>query len=647
MDNNTLNQSKQHTLLNNRSLVLEAALLLSLMCCAAIMSFNLIQRNPNVTGDGLQYTSVVFNWLQGYGYKNLPNMSWLTEPGYGLLTYAVNIIVNNIELAGMLVSLIAYVLLIPAVYFCTKAISSRFAASIAALLVTFYPYLLTFSWLNLTDSAYTFFLFISFFAAVRLLYVEHKWLSAVMMGLFLGYAALIRPEGYGVAVLSILAIFLIQAWVYAKQKEKKVTKLIQTWKYTVASLFLFLLMTLPFLFFIHQLSGVWVISPKISNLVTPSQPSNASELPTFMAENAISITTAGAMPQLNSTNQTAANDEQNTAAPMSSAAPTDSKKPALNVLPLTFSRIGENMMLWWSYFCMMCLQPAFPLAVLALLLAGIKLIDITFSNNKQQKTSNPKAKNRSRHQSSHHFLKEPYHQLEKALKPENKPMGLLIKLLPLFFAYFSIAAVYLTTNLMYRYFLPYMMYIIILLSILTALITEKLFLRLNIKPYWVGFVIVGVLYGFSLTQIGTSYLAEKFSLPNMISIPQAMQIKHLNLGARAAGLWMRDNLSIDKDIFIASSKNTQNGCYLILFQVFHRKFPIQGRCVSAYNQEQIQLFLQAGGDYYILDNDSINYVNDIYPLWENPNLAEHYGLALVYQDDLRTFQIYRNAQKYH
>ena len=83
--------------------IVETIFVLSLMVAAAWLKGFLVQRNPAVTGDGLQYNSVVFNVIRGYGYRNLPNMTWLTEPVYGLLTYGMTFIVKDSELAGMLV----------------------------------------------------------------------------------------------------------------------------------------------------------------------------------------------------------------------------------------------------------------------------------------------------------------------------------------------------------------------------------------------------------------------------------------------------------------------------------------------------------------------------------------------------------------
>ncbi|MEI7988916.1 MAG: glycosyltransferase family 39 protein, partial [Chloroflexota bacterium] len=138
------------------------------------MNFSLVLRNPNITGDGIQYTSVVFNWFQGNGYTNVVGIPWLVEPGYGFLTYLFNIFIGDIELSGMLVSSAAYLLLILLVYFTVRYLGSALAALLSVLFVAFYPYLLTFSWLNLTDSVFSFFVFLCFSVYVRVLLEEKK-----------------------------------------------------------------------------------------------------------------------------------------------------------------------------------------------------------------------------------------------------------------------------------------------------------------------------------------------------------------------------------------------------------------------------------------------------------------------------------------
>ena len=587
------------------------------MLSGLLISTSLVQRNPNVTGDGLQYTTVVFNWLQGHGYRNLPNMTWLAEPGYGLLTYGIYLIVRDAELAGMLVSLIAYVLLIPAVYVTTRRLASWQAAWIAAFTITFYPYLITFSWLNLTDSVYTLFVFLCFSVYVHILLEGAGLISSICLGILLGCATLIRPEGYGITILAYASLWVVQGYETVKRKPQQYMAYLRAWRFTLLSGLVFILVVFPFVFFIYHISGSWVITPKINYLVVASQPSSAAGL--LPLPNA-SATTHTTQPKA---------QEGIAATPPAESSP--KRTTPLDLMPLSFERIGNNIGGWLSYFWMMSLQALLPLVMLALV---YMLSDAMSSKSSQKSTAQrKKTKSHSKQLSTSSFWKQ---------RGGSARDWKIILALAVFFA---TSGVYLTTNLMYRYLMPYMVYVLILISIIISHLLDNLQIRFSLKSPVMGMLLVGSLYLFTLSQPGTSFLARMFSLPNMVSIPQALDIKHLNLSARDAGIWMRENLDIQEDVFIASSKNTQNGCYLILFQLFNRELPIKGRCVSAFTQDEVNRFLQAGGDYYILDNDSINYIQEMRPLWENPILGQQNNLSLVYQDPQNTFQVYRSLYK--
>jgi 4-amino-4-deoxy-L-arabinose transferase-like glycosyltransferase len=590
-----------------RQQLFEMIFVIVLMASASAMSAALVQRNPNVTGDGLQYTSVVFNALQGYGYRNLPNMTWLTEPGYGLLTYLMTILVQDSELGGMLVSLVAYVLLIAAVYITVRRLSSALSAAVAALLVAFYPYLLTFSWLNLTDSAYTFFLFLCFSVYSRLLLGEGRWGSALALGVLLGCTTLIRPEGYGAALLAVVSLIVVKLIELNKQKKKRL-ELKEVWQAvspTLLSAIIFSMIMFSFLVFIHQLTGAWVITPKTPNLVAATQPTNASELPLDLETIENQDTLSGeAEKELSA----AANGNQ----ALSSAA--KERQAKLDILPLSVARISKNWLMWLSYFSAMGVQPLLPVVV-------VGLISATVSNllkRKAKRQRQPKTARSARKTTALPLMEweKPGFWQERGGSWRDK------KILLACLVFFATSAVYLTTNLMYRYLLPYMVYVIMLLSLfighwVTAL--RLWFAPKSAAMFSVGSVLaVGLCYFFALSPSGTLFLSRALALPQMNSLPQVMNIKHLNLGARAAGIWMRDHLSYNDSVFIAASKNTQNGCYLILYQMFNRPVSHQRALCFCLTMDEVRRFLNAAGDYVILDDDSIGYAVGLQPLWKNP-----------------------------
>ncbi|MCA9923398.1 MAG: hypothetical protein KC421_13545 [Anaerolineales bacterium] len=90
--------------------------LLGLLPVAGFMVFFLFIKNPNMGGDGLAYLLPMHNLMNGFGYTFQGEPMLLLPPGYGILAYFVFLFIRDIEFSGMIVSVLAYLLLIPAVF---------------------------------------------------------------------------------------------------------------------------------------------------------------------------------------------------------------------------------------------------------------------------------------------------------------------------------------------------------------------------------------------------------------------------------------------------------------------------------------------------------------------------------------------------
>jgi hypothetical protein len=209
--------------------------------------------------------------------------------------------------------------------------------------------------------------------------------------------------------------------------------------------------------------------------------------------------------------------------------------------------------------------------------------------------------------------------------------------------YFLPSFAYLFRLLMYRYLLPYMIYFLIFAALWLATIINKIRVKLALSSSIFIFVLVNISWFFSISQPGTTLLSNITSLANMSALPQVLQIEHVNLGVRAAGIWLSEHGDMQRNPYLGTSKNTQNGCQLILFQALGKKFPVRGRCSTAFNTEQIKSFAQDKGEYFILDNDSVKYFPQLASIWKNPSLMLPYGFKPYYQDFAGLFQIYINS----
>jgi len=609
-----------------RSFQIEMVLLLILIMVAGWMNFSLVLRNPNITGDGIQYTSVVFNWFQGNGYTNVVGIPWLVEPGYGFLTYLFNIFIGDIELSGMLVSSAAYLLLILLVYFTVRYLGSALAALLSVLFVAFYPYLLTFSWLNLTDSVFSFFVFLCFSVYVRVLLEEKKVVISVLLGVLLGFTTLIRPEGYVSAFLTTGSLFCLAAWTVYRDRAicKTLGEKLRVFIPVLMAMISFSIVVLPFIFFIHQITSLWVLTPK--SIYMPDK------------QLTMSGSQEGTIP--GSANSQPTEIVQNTTP--SGQAPT---KKLTFIPPLYVERLGDNFPIWLKYFEIMSAQALFSLFIALCIYGFFKLGDVSIAssgrNHQREVRSKPKIHTKkplkaliggTLFQSDSLFRMPPSTQRDRLIL-----FALGIFFMPCF--------AYLFRLLMYRYLLPYMVYFLIFIALWLTTLMDKMRIKLALSSSLPIFIFICITWFFAISQTGTTFLANVTSSSNMSSLPQAFQIQHVNLGIRAAGLWLRDHVDMRKDPLLGTSKNTQNGCQLILFQAIGKEFPVHGRCVTAFNLEKIERFAQENGDYFILDNDSVKYFPELASIWKEPNMMVSYGFKPFYQDPEGLFQIYINSKR--
>lgn len=137
-----------------------AQFLIFIILLAALMNSYLFVMNPNMGADALYYHSAFHSVISGRELANDYGDDW--SPGYGLLTYLFYLIIGDIEYSSMLVSSFAYILMIPTTFFAVDYMFGKRSALLATLLITFWPILISFSYVSLSDCVYAFFILFSF-----------------------------------------------------------------------------------------------------------------------------------------------------------------------------------------------------------------------------------------------------------------------------------------------------------------------------------------------------------------------------------------------------------------------------------------------------------------------------------------------------
>ncbi len=242
----------------------EKVILLSLVLIAAIMNCFLMIRNPNIGGDALIYLLPIHNLMDGKGYSYAGSPSLIFPPGYGILSYLFFLAIRDIELSGMFVSALSYFLIIITTYYTARFLFGKRCAILSAFLVTFCLTLISFSYVNLSDCTFSLFLLLSFSIYVCILIGKTNITRSILLGAILGFTYLIRPEGFIVAVLATLVLFIFAIVDMKHSKELVFSSKLRALSYPAVTVLAFLIFALPYILFIHKHTQSWTISCKTS-----------------------------------------------------------------------------------------------------------------------------------------------------------------------------------------------------------------------------------------------------------------------------------------------------------------------------------------------------------------------------------------------
>jgi len=218
---------------------------------AFFLRLYLVLTSKGISPDGVEYLRAAKFFLDGDYYQGFSNVF---PPFYPAVISVTSLLVGNLELAGKLVSLFFGTLTVIAIYAFAKRLFNEEVGFYSALLLTFHPYLAQFSGSVLTESTFTFFGVWNALIGWKALQ-SRSWRSMFLVGLFLGVAYLTRPEGIGFVAVFFLWIFFFDGgkfWINLSQKlSMAVSLLIGT---TVFAL--------PYILFLHEVTGKWILSLK-------------------------------------------------------------------------------------------------------------------------------------------------------------------------------------------------------------------------------------------------------------------------------------------------------------------------------------------------------------------------------------------------
>jgi 4-amino-4-deoxy-L-arabinose transferase-like glycosyltransferase len=232
--------------------VQERSQILVLACCAFVLRFLLRLLWPHYvpTGDAITYALIAQSIFTHHG---LPELLFYFPPVFPSLIAAVNVLLRNVIISAQMVSIITGSLLVIPAYWLTKALfASRRAALVAGALVVVNPLLLEHSLTGLSESTHALLLLLGLYVGWQA-FASQSIGRAILFGAVMALAFLTRGETSINFFCSLIFLALFLGRTASIRKRLAVS---------AAALVVFLLLALPYLIYLRQTCGQWILSGK-------------------------------------------------------------------------------------------------------------------------------------------------------------------------------------------------------------------------------------------------------------------------------------------------------------------------------------------------------------------------------------------------
>lgn len=566
--------------------LLAAALLAGMLALAGALALPLFFKNPNLGSDSLRCLLPMHNFMAGQGYttSGIPHLTY--PPGFGILAYLVFLLCRDIEMSGMIVNLASYLLLAPLLYLCGRQAFGRQAGLLAAFLAATGPYYLKYSWVNFTDLPFAVFLLLSFYLCLRVLEAGAAPWRGLLLGLALGYAYLVRPEGFQIAGLVVagLGLLALLAWRGHPWAPPAWPRGPRALLAPLAVGLAFLLLAGPYLLFLHEHTGRWTISTKFRQTLI------------VYGEGVVDGFGTRAM-------------ERREASPL-----LDEAKPFS--MPAYIRQQGWKFPLrvWRNLLdeARLLLKIAYP-ALWPALVLGL------WAWLRRRRGQPPGAAPGS-------WL---------------TPRGIHLAGAVLIFA--SPLAGLLIFYINDRFLLGYSLFGLLLLAGLTAWLLGRL---LPPGRRVLGLLLVALAGLLSVSGLGQALWP---GLPRLLRPPLALTEvlaeRHANAGVRAAGLWLAGQEMGRGRFVVAGVKKLETFVFYAKGQDADARLP-QVTLLASHTLEQVAAMLKEGqADFLMLDQHYVQGYPALLRLWQDPGLAPGLGLKLWHADPAGRFMLFKAAER--
>ena len=214
--------------------------------------------NTGLTTDGTCYMQVAKNLFQGNGYTLAGEKHTVFPPGYPILIGIFAIIMRNYLLSAQFISILAFIGASLILYdILRKNLKNKTLIILFMTIFLFNQSLLRLSNLSLSDLLYVFLMIIN----IKLLFLIVKDKKNnykkyfIYLGLVNGYMYLTRPEGCMIFIINLIFLLFLML--------KHVVKI----NSLLFMLFPFLVLSFPYIYFLHSATNKWQVSGKSMNFI--------------------------------------------------------------------------------------------------------------------------------------------------------------------------------------------------------------------------------------------------------------------------------------------------------------------------------------------------------------------------------------------
>ena len=207
-----------------------------------------------ITTDGVRYAIAGKNLIENGKYEVFGNPETIFSPGYPVFIGIADYFFDNLLFSARFISFIFGFLAVYLFYLVGKEMFNKTAGLFAAFFCALHYTLITMSQESWSESLYLFFILLAVYIYLKLLDKNKIWL-AILLGLTIGYAYLVRIEG----IIFIILPFLFFIF---RKKELGIKKAARSFLIVVCS---FLFIIAPYVYFLYQHTGDLTLTGKTNS----------------------------------------------------------------------------------------------------------------------------------------------------------------------------------------------------------------------------------------------------------------------------------------------------------------------------------------------------------------------------------------------